>query len=542
MERQFQEKRPFLSIWMPLLLAIFLVGGMLIGLKLQKTKSITIIEANDAINAKGHGKVEELLRYIEARYVDDVDREQLIDDAIARILENLDPHSVYIPSKHLNRFDDPLNGDFDGIGVEFLVIEDTLMVVAPLAGGPADNAGILAGDKIVSVSDSILAGNPLKMDKIMGMLRGKKGTPIEVGVLRGNEQELRHFEVIRGEIPINSVDVAYKIDPSTVYVKISRFSLKTYKEFRASLEKLAPEGADLNLIIDLRDNNGGYLQQATNILNQIINERDKLLVYTQGRTVKRTDYETTGPVYYDFKKVCVLINENSASASEILAGVVQDYDRGTIIGRRSFGKGLVQEQYGLSDGSALRLTVARYYTPSGRSIQRPYDDLMAYEDDAANRYETGELYSQNNITNKNQDSTTFFTENGRKVFGGGGITPDIFVPLDSFRISEDYLHLNALIPEFIFRHMEQYQSTYDMEFDRFSNDFQISATFFNTFLDFAKQRGFEEPSPNSKVRERLKLKLKSRIAKHLYDDEGFFKIMNEEDQMVNKAMEVIQEE
>ena len=505
---------------------------------MQKSEPITIIQdASNIAGGLGRGKIEEIIRYVDAKYVDAIDKDQLVEDAIGRILENLDPHSAYISAEYLSTVNEQLDGNFDGIGVEFLIVEDTLVVVTPLEGGPAATAGVLPGDKIVSVSDTLLAGTSMKTNKIMTMLRGKNGTPVNIGIIRGKETALRHFKIIRDKIPINSLDVAYKIDEQTVYAKISRFSAKTYTEFLDALEKLAKEGDDLNLIIDLRNNNGGYLQQATNILNQIIPERNKLLVYTEGRTVKRTEYQTTGPVYYDFKDVCILINEGSASASEILAGVIQDYDRGTIIGRRSFGKGLVQEQYRMSDGSALRLTVARYYTPSGRSIQRPYDDLIAYDEEVADRFERGELYQEDSIVGI--DTTVFYTTNGRPVYGGQGISPDIFTPLDSIYVNEEFLHLNALVPEFGFRYIEENRSAFDMNFETFNQSFAIDSNIFDQFLDFANEKGFSYPNLSEKAKAKLRLNLKARISKHIFQDEGFYRVLNQEDPMIQQAMEEI---
>ncbi len=539
-ENNQNRPRPLLSVWMPLLLSVFLVGGIWIGLRMKRTAPITVIQEESSSSATlGRGKIEELIRYIEAKYVDEVDRDKLIDKAINSILENLDPHSAYISSEQLENINEQLEGDFDGIGVEFLVVEDTIVVINPLEGGPAETVGILPGDKIVSVSDTVVAGQNMDTNKVMAMLRGKTGTTVNIGVLRGKEKQLRHFEVARDKIPINSVDAAYKLNDQTVYVKISRFSAKTYKEFLGALDNIAEEGEKLNLIIDLRNNNGGYLQQATNILNQIIKERDQLLVYTNGRTVKRTDYETTGPVYYDFDEICVLINEGSASASEILAGVVQDYDRGTIIGRRSFGKGLVQEQYRLSDGSALRLTVARYYMPSGRSIQRPYDDLQAYQEDVIARYETGELYSERKIPI--QDSTSYFTASGREVFASNGIIPDIFVPLDSIYTEEDYLILQPYVPEFVFRHMEENEQAYNYSLEEFTRDFSVGPALLNSFLAFANAKGQTLSQLKPEVRDALSLLIKARMGKHLFKETGFYKVLNQQDEMVSKAVNVIKE-
>ena len=368
-----------LNIWLPLLFALVLVAGMLIGTKLRpapKGVSVANPNAEVPVSAMGQGKIEELIRYIEARYVDDVDRETLVQEAINEILSKLDPHSNYISAEDLKGVNESLEGEFDGIGIEFLVVDDTLIVVTPLAGGPSETAGVLAGDKIVEVSDSIISGVNMKSSDVMDLLRGKKGTEVTVKILRG--KDTHEITIIRDKIPNHSVDVSYMLDEKTGYIKVNRFSATTYEEFMKSLEELKEKNNMEDLVIDLRGNPGGYLNEATSILSQLFKEQKRLMVYTEGRTVKRNDYETTGRNFHQVDDIAVLIDEGSASASEIVAGAMQDWDRAVVIGRRSFGKGLVQEQYQLSDGSALRLTVARYFTPSGRLIQKDYEDKEAY--------------------------------------------------------------------------------------------------------------------------------------------------------------------
>ena len=387
------------STWLPLLLALALVLGMLIGMELQTvTPTVVISDATASSGPSyGQGKIEELIRYIEAKYVDEVDRDKLIQEAIDNILENLDPHSNYISAEQLKDVNDQLEGNFDGIGVEFLIVEDTVVVVAALAGGPSESVGILAGDKIVEVEGKPIAGLDKTNRDIVNLLKGEKGSAVNIGVIRGSNPIVQNFNIVRDEIPMHSVDVSYMADQKTGYIKLNRFSATTYEEFMKGVEKMIEEDEMEDLIIDLRHNPGGYLKQATNILSQLFKDKEKLLVYTKGRSVNRDEYESTGRPFFDIGNITVLIDEGSASASEILAGAIQDHDRGVILGRRSFGKGLVQEQYKLRDGSALRLTVARYYTPSGRSIQKPYEDAKEYDNDMQDRYESGELSNEEKI-------------------------------------------------------------------------------------------------------------------------------------------------
>ncbi len=526
-----------LTIFLPLLFALVLVAGLFIGMNLQSNAPGIVIDTQQADPKLSlqQGRVEEVLRYIDAKYVDEAKREQLIEAAINTVLEHLDPHSNYIPAKDLRAINEQLEGNFDGIGIEFMMLDDTIVVVAPLAGGPSEAVGIQAGDKIVSIEDSIIAGKELSNQEIIGMLRGEKGTQVKVGIKRSNQSKLLSFTITRDEIPMHSVDVAYMLDESVGYIKINRFSATTYDEFVQSLEQLSEKQNMQHLVLDLRHNPGGYLQQATNLLSQLFEERGKLLVYTQGRAVNRTDYETNGRAFYNIDDIVVLIDEGSASASEIVAGAIQDHDRGVIIGRRSFGKGLVQEQYPLSDGSALRLTVARYFTPSGRSIQKPYDDLDAYQEDVSKRYESGELAGEEE---EPRDSTQkYYTDNGYVVYGGGGISPDIFVPLDTHMLEEDYLIYRQFVPGFTIRHQDMYNPT---DLDDFLRTARISEPTVRAFIDYAQEQS-ETSLPPISGRSRLELKryLKARFAKQYFGDLGFYTFWNQEDAMVQRSLEVL---
>ncbi len=541
MHQQHQNNLARLNIWLPLLFAIVLVAGMMIGMRLQSEtpSAMKDVQGNHSADYATYGKIEELLRYIEAKYVDNINRDKLIDEAINSILKQLDPHSTYISSDQLKAVNEQLEGNFEGVGIEFMILDDTVVVVAPLAGGPAESAGVLAGDKIVAVEDSTIAGNGITSSRVMDLLRGEKGSKVKIGVLRGSELKVRRFTITRDEIPMNSVDVAYMINSQTGYIKINRFSATTYEEFMKSLEKLVEKQGMKDLVIDLRQNPGGYLQQATNILSQLFRDKDKLLVYTEGRSVSRSDYESSGKAFFEVQNIVVLIDEGSASASEILAGALQDHDRAYIVGRRSFGKGLVQEQYNLRDGSALRLTVARYYTPSGRSIQKPYSDLEKYEADMMERYHSGELSSENRVAIA--DTTKYYTTAGRVVFGGGGITPDVFVPIDTVLFNEYYIGLRQQVPEFAYRYLQEHRTQFEYSsIERFKNQYHVSEALINELLQYAAKNGVAKDLTQLAVVEKdIKLFIKAQFARLLFDEEGYFSVINDDDPEVQRALEIL---
>ena len=525
------------QIWLPTLVAAALVIGMYTGLKLSENQPLVIKEEPiDDGQSLGYGRIEELVRYIDAKYVEDVESEDLVETAIEELLRQLDPHSSYISKEELREVNEQLQGNFDGIGIEFMLLDDTIVVVSPLNGGPSEIAGILTGDKIVQVEDSIIAGKNLNSDEIVEYLRGEKGTKVTLGILRGGADNIKKFTVTRDKIPTNSVDAHFMVDNKTGMIKVNRFSATTYEDFMKSLEDLVENKGMENLIIDLRQNPGGYLQEATNILSQLFDERGKLLVYTEGRNVRRADYETSGGNFFDVKKIAVLLDEGSASASEILAGAIQDWDRGTIIGRRSFGKGLVQEQYKLSDGSALRLTVARYYTPSGRCIQRDYSNEEVYEDDFHARFESGEL--ETGELPEHADTTKFYTAGGRIVYGGGGISPDVFVPLDTIIYNEDYLLLRQESSPFIFKWYEQHRGELAYATpEEFINKFKVSDQLYEEFLAFARQNEVDITAGRlSKVEKQLRQFLKARLGKHLFDDNVLFHVLANNDPFVDAAL------
>lgn len=531
-----------IQVWTPLFLGLAVVGGMLLGMRMNSTPSIQQVSStNDTpVSTVGQGRVEEIIRYIEAKYVDGVDTEVMVNDAIQNLIGDLDPHSNYIPAKELKEINEQLEGSFDGIGIEYMILDDTIVVVTPLSGGPSEAAGIQVGDKVLMIEDSLVAGVNIDNFGIMTQLRGEAGTDVNVTIARSSESEPIPFTITRAKIPNHSVDVSYMLDEEIGYIKINRFSSQTYEEFMAGVENLHDEGMK-DLVIDLRHNPGGYLQEATQMLSQLFKEKGLLLVYTEGIHVSRTDYETKGRPFFGIQQIAVLIDEGSASASEIMAGALQDHDRAWLIGRRSFGKGLVQEQYTLKDGSALRLTVARYYTPSGRSIQKDYNDREGYDSDVFNRYETGELLNADSISIA--DSLEYFTDLGRKVYGGGGIVPEIFVPLDTITMDADYIRLRQFIPQFVFRYKDANTTTFaEQDFETFNRTFRQDGAAWTEFLAYAAERGEEYTEQNAKdqsVTIELQSFMKARLAKLLHGDEAMYEVLNEGDDMVKEALKVL---
>lgn len=529
-------------IWLPFLLSAVLAAGILTGMRLQSAAPPLVINGEpgaDPSAPAGYGKLEELLRYVEAKYVDEVDREKLVDEAIESILQQLDPHSNYIPSDQVEIVEEHMEGSFSGIGVEFLIMEDTLTVIAPLGGGPAEKAGIMAGDQIIGVGDSIIAGKKLVNKDITGLLRGEIGTKVQLLIQRGSGKPFK-VNVVRDKIPMHSMDAALMLTEKTGYIRLNRFSATTHDEFMKALEKLHTKQSLEHLVIDLRQNPGGYLQQAINILSQLFPAKGVPLVHTQGRAVSRTDYESAGRVLFPVKEIVVLIDEGSASASEILAGALQDQDRAAIVGRRSFGKGLVQEQYELRDGSALRLTVARYYTPSGRSIQKPYDNLSDYDQETEDRLESGELTASK--ATLPADSVKYYTSKGRVVFGGGGITPDYYVPLDTALVNDYYLRLRPHLQPFVFNYSQKNKAALaGLKLKEFKNTFIIKDQMLNDFIAYAAGKGVaKEVQQLPLIAPELRRQLKAQLARTLFQDEGYFAVLTAEDPMVKKALSVIE--
>jgi len=526
-----------LNVWIPLLLALMTALGIFIGFKLQQNMTAPRTSVLPYVTGKQEvGKIEEILQFIEAQYVEDVERDQLVEDAIGSILQKLDPHSSYIPKSKLEDVNNSLEGSFDGIGIQFLIIEDTIRVISPVAGGPSEKLGIRARDKIVEINDTSVANIGITNERIMERLRGKKGTSVNIGILRGNSSEVIDFTITRDKIPNHSLDISYMVDDKIGFVKINRFSGTTYEEFMKAIEKLNEAGMT-DLLIDVRQNPGGYLQTATKIVDQLFDTKH-LIVYTEGRTQRRSEYNSTGRNFYDIENVIVLIDEGSASASEILAGAVQDSDRGKIIGRRSFGKGLVQEQYNLSDGSALRLTVARYYTPSGRSIQKPYKGKgSSYEKDIAERFEAGEMKSLDSI--ELVDTTRYYTDDGRVVYAGGGITPDVFVPLDTTLNNPFFIKNSQHLMEFAYNYVTENKSKFDSyeSLNDFVKTYKVSDSLLDEFSDYALEKGVEKDKRAfKKIKLTIANRIKAHLARDLFGEEGFYRVSHQNDDIFDKAL------
>lgn len=526
------------QVRLPLLLAAVLALGMFIGLRLPRGTGVSFASGSRATQAAS-GSIDEVFRYIDAKYVDTVETNRLRDEAIEQLLAQLDPHSVYISPDELRAVEEDMSGQFEGIGVEFIVLDDTIQVVSPITGGPSEAVGIMAGDRIVTINDSTVAGVKTTLSHIYNRLRGPKGTEVQLGIRRGTESALRQFTVVRDVIPVHSVDVAYMLDQQTGYIKVNRFNAKTHQEFMGALTRLVETSGMKHLVLDLRGNPGGYLNEAIDMLSQLFPE-GKLLVYTQGRREERRNYKSNGRARFDVQQLAVLIDEGSASASEIMAGAVQDHDRGWIIGRRSYGKGLVQEQYSLSNGGAVRLTVARYYTPSGRSIQRAYTSKEAYERDPEERLQNGELSGISNIPVL--DSTAYFTGKGRLVYAHGGIMPDVFVPIDTAYMNPYYIKLRQQLPQFVARWMEgQERTSFPSTLDAFVRDWQPPATMLDAMADYAEREGKTPKNPGQMTacRAELTTQLKARVARLLFQQEGYYAVLNSDDPAVDKALQLV---
>lgn len=542
MNQPLQDNNHRWTVWMPLLLASMLVVGIVVGMELDSDGPVLTLIDEESLAAQGvgHGKIEELLRYIEAKYVDSVDREQLIQTAIDQMLGDLDPHSTYLSAERVREEAERLEGNFEGIGIEFMLLDDTIRVVVTVEGGPSEKAGVMAGDNIITIEDTLVAGVEMETTEIMRRFRGPKDSVVRIGVLRQGETTLRQIEITRDRIPVESVDAAYLIEPGVGYIRINRFSATTAQEFNTYVRDMVEKEGMRDLIVDVRQNPGGYLREATEILSQFFPEHDKLLVYTEGRTSQRQDYETTGRALFNLGDLVVLIDEGSASASEILAGAVQDNERGVIVGRRSYGKGLVQEQYQLSDGSAIRLTVARYYIPSGRSIQKPYEDKVAYAHDLIDRQTNGELFSHDSLPG-HSDTIAYYTAGGRKVYGGGGIYPDVFVPLDSVYRNTAVSRLQAQIPAFVLMRLPLFQERYKgLTLDQFRKQFNGGDALLEDLMRYAESKGVKtDASEVATGKKEILNLLKARLAKQLFNNEGFFVVLNEADKDVQKALEIL---
>jgi carboxyl-terminal processing protease len=526
-----QQKK--LQVWLPLLFSLVMIIGMMIGYRLRENTRA----AKSFFHFDRRSPLQQVLDLISLKYVDAINTDTLADMAIEEILLKLDPHSVFIPPVELTSMKEDLQGNFQGIGVEFHIFRDTVHVINVLPKGPSEKAGILAGDRFLKVEDSTVAGNGITSEIIKQLLRGPADSEVRVTLLRENKP--MQFTIRRGTIPLPSVDAAYMIDQETGFIRINKFSQTTYEEFMQSLETLQGKGLK-KLILDLRGNGGGILNEAIDIADEFLDE-DKLIVYTQGNKIPKEEYRSKRPGLFEKGKLAVLTDEGSASASEVLAGALQDWDRASIIGRRTFGKGLVQEQYDLSDGSALRLTVARYYTPAGRSIQKSYKGKGDYRQEILDRYNHGEFVNAD--SNKVQNGKAYKTKNGRTVYSGGGIMPDIFVPLDTSSFSPGLtgLYASNILSNFIYNYFIQHKNelkSFKTPLD-FANGFTGDEARWYEFVTYAAKDSIQLGKlalPEKKVAQR---RIRSLLARQVWRTEGYFEVLNHADPVVKRAMEEI---
>lgn len=480
-------------------------------------------------------------------YVDNVDEEKIVENAVRGILENLDPHSSYSTKEETTSSQETMQGSFSGIGIQFNMQKDTLYVVQTIAGGPSEKVGILPGDRFIAVDDSIIAGRKLKNTDIMKRLRGPKGTKVNIKVKRGSNAELLEFRITRDDIPLNSIDAVYMADGKTGYIRLSRFAATSYKEFKDAITKLKKQGMQ-QLILDLTDNGGGYMQIAAQIANEMLN-RGNLIVYTQGRKSPRQNLNADGSGTFRTQKVVVMINQFSASASEILSGAIQDWDRGVVVGRRSFGKGLVQREFLLPDSSSFRLTIARYYTPSGRNIQKPYvkGDREDYDKDIIDRYNHGELQSADSIHFADSLKHTTLRLH-RTVYGGGGIMPDVFVPLDTTQYTDYHRRLVAkgIIPQFALRYVDKNRADLKAQYpdaQKFIKEFTVTDEMLNNLVDAGKAEKVDfDKSQFAKSKEMLRTFVKAAIANDLFSTGAYFQIVNEQNDIYKEALSIINDD
>lgn len=477
-------------------------------------------------------------------YVDSVNEQKLSEDAIRGMLKGLDPHSTYTDAKETKAMNEPLQGDFEGIGVQFNMIEDTLVVILPIVNGPSQKVGILSGDRIVSVNDSTIAGVKMPRIDIMKMLRGKKGTKVKLGIVRRGVSNILTFVVTRDKIPVHTLNAAYMIRPGVGYICLESFGMKTHKEFMDAVKELEKQGMK-SLILDLQDNGGGYLQAAVQIANEFLKDNE-MIVYTEGRNVRRQNYKAIGNGRLQKMRVYVLVNEFTASAAEIVTGAIQDNDRGTVVGRRTFGKGLVQRPFDFPDGSMMRLTIAHYYTPSGRCIQKPYKkgDLKDYEMDLEKRLKHGELTNPDSI--HFDTSQKFYTlRNHRVVYGGGGIMPDYFVPLDTTKYTKYHRLLAAknIIMNAYLKYVDANRTTLKglyKSFDTFNKNYVVPQSLLDTIIAEGKK---EKVEPKDKAEltatmPYIKVQLKALVARDLWDMNEYYRVWNEQSDIVNKAVKL----
>ncbi len=521
-----------LQVWLPLIFSIVLIAGMFLGYKMNNKGS-----SKGFLQISKNTSLQEALDLIRLKYVDKVSLDSIQSGAIQEMMTELDPHSVYFPPVELKAANEDLAGNFDGIGVDFNVFNDTVNIVYVVPGGPSDKAGLQIGDKLIRVNDSSLIIRDASTAKIKEYIRGERGSTVRIQILRNGQ--LKTVNVTRGSIPVSSVDAAYLVDKTTGYIKLNKFTENSYEEFMAALEGLQKQGLQ-QLIFDLRGNGGGYMNEAIDMADEFL-DGDKLVVYTEGTNSKKREYRCKRPGLFEKGKLAILVDELSASASEVLAGALQDWDRADIIGRRTFGKGLVQEQYQLSDGSAIRLTVARYYTPLSRSIQRSYEKgKKVYMDEIWERFNNGEaLYADSNKINNGKQ---YKTPSGRIVYGGGGIMPDFFVPIDTatYPVGVNRLFVNGSFNSFVYAYylshraqIDQYKSAseYIQRFDKLNE-------LWEKFVNYAVSKdSIDLRSLTPKQKESLQRRLEAYLGRFKWRNSGYYQVLNSEDTVINKALE-----
>ena len=526
----------FNKAFYPFVIALILAMGIFLGFKIQGRSNAR----NSVYNTNSSSKLEYILRLIDAKYVDTVDNQKLYDDAISKMLNDLDPHSVYLPPLEMKHEAEIMDGNFEGIGIEFSIVKDTIQVVTPISGGPSEQAGISAGDKIIKINDTLAAGIKITNEQVMKKLKGPKGTKVKLSILKSSNHKMVDFVIKRDKIPLYSVDAGFMIDKQTGYIKINRFSKTTYQEFYDKLEALQKQGIK-NLILDLRQNPGGFMDQAVAVADEFL-DGNKTVVYTEGRTIPRTYEKARTAGLFETGKLAILIDEGSASASEIVSGAVQDWDRGVIIGRRSFGKGLVQQEYPLGDGSSVRLTIAKYYTPSGRCIQRPYENnIDDYYGDISKRLKDGEAFNQDSIKQDKKEVYKTLIK-GRTVYGGGGITPDIYVPLDTSMLNPfvTEVYATGMIQEFAYNYYADHKNDFSKytSIDDFSSKFIVDNTLYTTFVQYCFTHGVNKKTESyvEKSKSFLSTKLKAYLAKQAWKNDGFYKINAQDDKSIQRAL------
>ena len=532
------------SIWFPFLFAIILASGIYLGYNIEKSRlAHYFLDKSSTSNP-----IDEALQLINTYYVEDPEIKDSYDPVIEKLVSELDPHSYYIRASDMQGVNDEMNGNFEGIGVEFFIVKDTIQVVSPIPGGPSDLLGILSGDQIININDSLVAGVKITNDDVIKKLKGPKGTMVNVSIKRAGQKNLIPYSIKRNKIPLYSVDAGFKINDTTGYIKIGRFSSQTYNEFSEKLTALKKQNIN-QLIIDLRQNPGGYLEEAVKVISEIIGDKREI-VYIEGRTVPKESYYAERDGYFLKGKIAILIDEGSASASEILAGAVQDWDRGVVIGRRSFGKGLVQQQYPLSNGASLRLTIAKYYTPSGRSIQRHYvkGHSDEYNHEIEDRYKNGELFTaDDNLALAQQDTANeYFTKNlKRPVFGGGGIAPDYHIPFDttSFNAFSLQIFAGGWIQEYTYDYYNKHSFDFKgfKTIQSFNDHFKISDELYQSFISYCikiKKAKYPELL-NSPVKKEIILRLKSAIARQIFNSNGYIYVTVQQDPIIMKSLEIL---